>query len=61
MEAVDGAKIPKRDRALVEVTVLRNKNKPIFMHGRLELSVLETAPIGFLIVQVNATDKDGVR
>ena len=49
--------------AEVLITVIRNKNAPRFTDpdaGSLQLTVLETSPVGFVLYHVNASDVDGV-
>ncbi|XP_048248833.1 cadherin EGF LAG seven-pass G-type receptor 2-like [Haliotis rufescens] len=46
------------DIALVELTINRNLNPPIFNPVSYQMTILETRPIGDVVVRVTATDAD---
>ncbi|KAM4036081.1 protocadherin gamma-B2-like isoform 36-T36 [Anomaloglossus baeobatrachus] len=59
LTASDGGKPPKTGTATVKITVQDvNDNFPVFMQDIYEIRLLENAPIGFLVIHLNATDKD---
>ena len=44
--------------AIVRITVIRNKNQPIFDREEYTSSIFETIPVGDIILTVKATDAD---
>ncbi|XP_066445311.1 uncharacterized protein [Eleutherodactylus coqui] len=59
LTASDGGKPSKTGTAVIKVTVLDvNDNIPIFNQDRYRVSLPENAPVGFLVVHLQATDED---
>ncbi|XP_072001796.1 protocadherin gamma-B7-like isoform X30 [Engystomops pustulosus] len=59
LTASDGGKPSKTGTATIKITVLDiNDNFPVFNQDRYRVSLPENVPIGFLVVHLNATDKD---
>ncbi|XP_072001800.1 protocadherin gamma-B7-like isoform X34 [Engystomops pustulosus] len=59
LTASDGGKLSKSGTAKIKVTVFDvNDNFPKFIQDRYHVSLHEDAPIGFLVLQLNATDID---
>ncbi|XP_072256733.1 protocadherin gamma-B4-like isoform X20 [Pyxicephalus adspersus] len=57
--ALDGGKPQKTGTALIKITVQDvNDNYPVFTKDTYQISIKENVPIGFLVVHLNATDKD---
>ena len=56
--AEDGGNPRKSATTTVLVAVNRNIHAPRFEPQRIDLPLLETAPLGIAIVRVNATDRD---
>ncbi|CAJ0960744.1 unnamed protein product [Ranitomeya imitator] len=57
--ASDGGKPPKTGTAIIKITVQDvNDNFPVFMKDKYQLRLPENAPVGFLVVHLNATDAD---
>ncbi|XP_077122366.1 protocadherin gamma-B5-like isoform X44 [Ranitomeya variabilis] len=57
--ASDGGKPPKTGTAIIKITVQDvNDNFPVFMKDTYQIKLPENAPIGFLVVHLNATDAD---
>ncbi|XP_040295352.1 protocadherin gamma-B5-like [Bufo bufo] len=55
----DGGKPPKTGTAIVKITVQDvNDNFPTFAQDTYHIRLQENAPIGFLVVHLNATDED---
>lgn len=49
-----------RATATVTVQVTRNVNSPVFFPPSYSRTILDTVPLGYQVVQVNATDGDNV-
>lgn len=49
-----------RATASVTVHVTRNLNSPVFSPPSYSRTILDTVPLGYQVVQVNATDGDNV-
>uniref|UniRef100_A0A8D0HH00 Cadherin domain-containing protein n=1 Tax=Sphenodon punctatus TaxID=8508 RepID=A0A8D0HH00_SPHPU len=59
LTATDGGDPVRSGTAQIRITVLdANDNAPVFSQSVYKVSVLENAPIGFLLVTVNAEDRD---
>ncbi|XP_063784670.1 protocadherin gamma-B1-like isoform X39 [Pseudophryne corroboree] len=59
LTALDGGQPPKSGTAFIKVIVLDvNDNFPTFTKDVYEISLNENAPIGFLVLQLNAVDED---
>ncbi|XP_040297237.1 protocadherin gamma-B1-like isoform X13 [Bufo bufo] len=59
LTAFDGGEPPKTGTAIIKITVQDvNDNFPAFMKDNYQISLLESVPIGFLVVHLNATDAD---
>ncbi|XP_038157760.1 protocadherin alpha-8-like isoform X22 [Cyprinodon tularosa] len=59
LRAVDGGKPPKSGNMQITVNVLDiNDNAPVFVQSDYIVMLKENAPVGTMIVQVNATDLD---
>lgn len=59
LTAVDGGQPPKTGTALLVVRVLdSNDNVPVFDQPVYTVSLSENAPVGTLVIQLNATDMD---
>ncbi|KAG9490991.1 hypothetical protein GDO78_006373 [Eleutherodactylus coqui] len=59
LTAYDGGKPPKTGTAIIKITVQDvNDNFPAFAQDTYHIRLPENAPIGFLVIQLNATDKD---
>ncbi|XP_072486653.1 protocadherin gamma-C4 isoform X3 [Notamacropus eugenii] len=59
LTAVDGGSPPRSGTAELKVSVLDvNDNAPAFEQSSYRISVLESAPAGTLLIQLNATDPD---
>ncbi|XP_069619788.1 protocadherin gamma-B2-like isoform X43 [Ranitomeya imitator] len=59
LTASDGGKPPKTGTAIIKITVQdTNDNFPTFSQETYHLKISENAPLGFLVVHLNATDKD---
>ncbi|XP_040200855.1 protocadherin gamma-B4-like isoform X32 [Rana temporaria] len=57
--ASDGGTPPKTGTAHIKITVQDvNDNFPVFTKDTYQISIMENVPIGFLVVHLNATDKD---
>ncbi|XP_042319252.1 protocadherin gamma-B1-like isoform X1 [Sceloporus undulatus] len=57
--AVDGGKPPKTGTATIWITVIdANDNPPVFTQELYMVNLKENAPIGSIVVQVKATDRD---
>ncbi|XP_042318155.1 protocadherin gamma-B5-like [Sceloporus undulatus] len=57
--ALDGGKPPKTGTATIWITVIdANDNPPVFTQELYMVNLKENAPIGSLVVQVKATDRD---
>ncbi|KAL2077724.1 hypothetical protein ACEWY4_027228 [Coilia grayii] len=59
LTAVDGGQPPRTGTALLVVKVLdSNDNVPVFDQPVYSVSLTENAPVGTLVIQLNATDMD---
>lgn len=59
LTAVDGGQPPRTGTALLVVKVLdSNDNVPVFDQPVYSVSLAENAPVGTLVIQLNATDMD---
>ncbi|XP_047441801.1 protocadherin beta-15-like [Mugil cephalus] len=59
LTALDGGNPPKSGSLNLTITVLdANDNRPVFSRDVYTVSLDENAPIGTLVVQINATDTD---
>ncbi|KAM4036077.1 protocadherin gamma-B1-like isoform 32-T32 [Anomaloglossus baeobatrachus] len=59
LTASDGGKPLKTGTAIIKITVRDvNDNFPVFMKDVYELRIPENAPLGFVVVHLNATDAD---
>ncbi|CAN2390484.1 homophilic cell adhesion via plasma membrane adhesion molecules, partial [Pristimantis euphronides] len=59
LTALDGGKPPKTGTAVIKIIVLDvNDNFPKFNKDTYKLSLSENAPVGFLVLQLNAVDED---
>lgn len=59
LTAVDGGNPPRSGTAELRVSVLDvNDNAPAFQQSSYRISVLESAPAGMLLIQLNASDPD---
>ncbi|XP_074503942.1 protocadherin-10b isoform X2 [Sebastes fasciatus] len=59
LTAVDGGQPPRTGTALLVVKVLdSNDNVPVFDQPVYTVSLSENAPVGMLVIQLNATDMD---
>ncbi|XP_044133337.1 protocadherin gamma-B1-like [Bufo gargarizans] len=59
LTAFDGGKPPKSGTAIIKITVQDvNDNFPTFTQAINHYKISENAPIGLLVVQLNATDED---
>ena len=59
LTAVDGGVPPRSGSLLVLITVLdSNDNKPEFGRAQYEVRLVENAPIGTVVLRVQATDSD---
>ncbi|KAM4036074.1 protocadherin gamma-B5-like isoform 29-T29 [Anomaloglossus baeobatrachus] len=59
LTASDGGKPPKTGTAIIKITVQDvNDNFPTFMKDNYQIKLPENAPVGFLVVHLNATDAD---
>ncbi|KAM4036075.1 protocadherin gamma-B4-like isoform 30-T30 [Anomaloglossus baeobatrachus] len=59
LTASDGGKPPKSGTAIIKITVQDvNDNFPTFPQETYHIRVSENAPVGFLVVHLNATDED---
>ncbi|XP_041931116.1 protocadherin-10b isoform X2 [Alosa alosa] len=59
LTAVDGGQPPRTGTALLVVKVLdSNDNVPVFDQPVYSISLAENAPVGTLVIQLNATDMD---
>ncbi|CAJ0960743.1 unnamed protein product [Ranitomeya imitator] len=59
LTAYDGGKPPKTGTAIIKITVQDvNDNFPEFMKDTYQIRLPENAPVGFLVVHLNATDED---
>ncbi|KAG9490998.1 hypothetical protein GDO78_006380, partial [Eleutherodactylus coqui] len=59
LTAFDGGKPPKTGTAMIKITVQDvNDNFPTFTQDINQFNIPENAPVGFLVVQLNATDED---
>ncbi|CAF96450.1 unnamed protein product, partial [Tetraodon nigroviridis] len=59
LTAVDGGQPPRTGTALLVVRVLdSNDNVPVFDQSVYTVSLSENAPVGTLVIQLNATDMD---
>ena len=59
----DRARPDNYEETSLLITVIRNRNPPRFTNpatGVLDVTVLETRGIGYIVFWVNATDDDGV-
>ncbi|XP_056373068.1 protocadherin gamma-B1-like isoform X5 [Hyla sarda] len=57
--ALDGGNPPKTGTAIIKIIVLDvNDNFPKFSKDMYKVSLTENAPIGFLVLQLNAVDED---
>ena len=59
--AYDSSNPNQKATALVSISVTRNENGPVFAKRTYRVDATESMELGARIVQVNATDKDGVR
>ncbi|XP_069812717.1 protocadherin gamma-B2-like [Dendropsophus ebraccatus] len=59
LTAFDGGKPPKTGTAMIKISVQDvNDNFPSFTQAINQINIPENAPIGYLVVQLNATDED---
>ncbi|XP_069812707.1 protocadherin gamma-B1-like [Dendropsophus ebraccatus] len=59
LTAFDGGKPPKTGTAIIKISVQDvNDNFPSFTQAINQIKIHENAPIGYLVVQINATDED---
>lgn len=59
LTAVDGGNPPRSGTAELRVSVLDvNDNAPAFQQSSYRISVLESAPAGMVLIQLNASDPD---
>ncbi|KAM4036078.1 protocadherin gamma-B1-like isoform 33-T33 [Anomaloglossus baeobatrachus] len=59
LTASDGGKPPRTGTAIIKITVQDvNDNFPTFTQGINHFKIPENAPLGFLVVKLNATDED---
>ncbi|XP_063786648.1 protocadherin gamma-B2-like [Pseudophryne corroboree] len=59
LTATDGGKPPKSGTAFIKVIVQDfNDNFPLFSQDTYHIKLYENAPVGFLVIQLNATDED---
>ena len=58
--AYDSANPGQRATSLVTISVTRNENGPIFGRSTYSEAVPESLELGAFVVEVNATDMDGV-
>ncbi|XP_069812863.1 protocadherin gamma-B2-like [Dendropsophus ebraccatus] len=59
LTASDGGKPPKTGTATIQITVQDvNDNFPTFAQDTYHISLPENVPVGYLVVHLNATDKD---
>ncbi|XP_069617936.1 protocadherin gamma-B2-like [Ranitomeya imitator] len=59
LSASDGGKPPKTGTAIIKITVQDvNDNFPVFLQDTYQIRLPENAPVGFLVIHLNATDKD---
>lgn len=60
MIAYTTANPTQQTTAVVNITVSRNENAPQFSRSSFSVDVLESAGLGSVILDVNATDLDNV-
>ena len=58
ISALDSAFNPSSNMAVVEVNVILNDADPVFNNPSYNISVLESAPVGSVVLQISATDSD---
>ncbi|XP_063784644.1 protocadherin gamma-B5-like isoform X13 [Pseudophryne corroboree] len=59
LTASDGGKPPKSGTATIKIVVQDfNDNFPIFSQDTYHIRLFENVPVGFLVIQLNATDED---
>ena len=58
--AYDSANPGQRATSLVTISVTRNENGPIFGRSAYNVAVPESLELGAFVIQVNASDMDGV-
>ena len=58
MIAADGGDPPKQATATALITIQRNLHAPRFQQQRIDVSILETQPLGVVFADVTALDDD---
>ena len=58
MVAADGGQPPKEATATALISIERNLHSPRFEPQRVDVSILETHPLGVPIADVDAVDRD---
>nr|XP_006639123.1 PREDICTED: protocadherin-8-like [Lepisosteus oculatus] len=59
VSAVDGGNPPVSGLVTVQIKVLDfNDNSPVFEHSKLKVELYEDAPVGYLLLKLNAFDPD---
>ncbi|XP_063784669.1 protocadherin gamma-B5-like isoform X38 [Pseudophryne corroboree] len=59
LTATDGGKPPKSGTAIIKIVVQdANDNFPIFTQDTYHIRLFENVPVGYLVIQLNATDED---
>ena len=58
MKAADGGTPPRTSTTVVDITVIRNLNEPVFAQNNMRVSINDNLPAGSSIAQLSATDAD---
>ena len=58
--AYDSSNPSEKATAVVTIAVTRNENSPTFSQRSYSIQATESLALGAFVIQVNATDRDGV-